>query len=98
MRRRFEPSGVHGHLAQLAERSTLNRSDPGSWPGVPTTFMSAWRNRQTHHLERVTPWRAGSNPAADTNGSVTHRVRRLDCLSSETGSSPVQGANSECGV
>ena len=38
---------------------------------------------------------AGSNPAwsSNTNCPVTPRVRRLDCLSSETGSSPVQGAN-----
>src|SRR3974390_2067207 len=39
-------------------------------------------------------WRTA--PAVDLLCAVMHRVRQLDCLSSETGSSPVQRAIPEC--
>ncbi len=47
-----KPSGVHGHLAQLAERSILNRSRSRIVAGGCHHFVSAWRNRPRRIIAR----------------------------------------------
>src|SRR6266404_1565711 len=85
------------HTSSAAERSSHKREAPGAALGGRTIFRTRSLKPEWRGSGLLTRWRkpdAGSNPAWSSNlCSVTHLVKRPDCLSGERDSISLRSAN-----